>query len=72
MRTVLIVGFEDEVGKIRRIIIADPVEDVNPEKVRMFGKVIIESGAFSTKGRYKKVAYAEKVVTDTQTILDQR
>ena len=69
MRTVLVVTFEDEVGKHRRIIINDPVDDVDSTKVQMFAKIIIEAGVFSTKGRYKKLLSAEKIVTETQTLV---
>ncbi len=69
MRTVLVVTFEDEVGKHRRIIINNPVNDLDRNKVETFARVIIEAGVFSTKGRYKKLLLAEKIVTETNTLV---
>lgn len=69
---VLVLTFLDDLGKNRRIMINDPLPDVNADQVDGAAKVIVESGVFSAKGLFKEFLSAVLVTTNKMHIVDHR
>lgn len=68
----LVLTFIDELGKYRRIIINDPIDNVNADAADRVAKVIVESNAFTTKGLFREFVQADLITTQKQRIVDHR
>lgn len=68
----LVLTFVDELGKYRRIMINDPIDDINADKADAVAKVIVESNAFTKKGLFREFIQADVITTRKERIVDHR
>lgn len=66
----LVLTFIDELGKYRRIMIKDPIDNVNADAVDGVAKVIVESNAFTTNGLFREFVQADLITTQKERIVD--
>lgn len=70
-RLVLIMSFMDEGGNVRRLSVNDAKSDLEAGAVKAAAQTIVESGAFSEKGKFVAPKKGQLVATTSTQLFEE-